>query len=486
MPPTVSGQLPLRDDKRAPRFKGRKVEEFIAVLEYLAESNAVAKDTLPKAVSCYVSSSVRSVLSAEPAFEGTDWDAAKAPANSPVPPARDPPPHQPNVMRVGLCRDGTPVFSYPTPASPADIEAYSFPVTTRSGAKPAEKQAASVPDASTNVPAPPRNAQILPTVAPQSNGPNTETGWNEARRDKSRAPPLLGAQDRAKPSCSSNLRFSSAIQDSISIADVEDHVLNTKVTLTLRECIGMSANLQKRFGGLVKTRREFDKQDDTPSSGVNRKSYPVTVEDCPETGLGLADMAPSLVAELSFEQGREILEDVLERYAASISLGNVRQFAMVSGTVECIWGGQKVVLLIDTGSELNLIGKTVFEASGLAIDEDGARWSLRGIGGSPIPLLGCVRDAPVQLSGKNFDHHFFVSSVARGIHDGILGQPWLSFFAAQFDYARDGTALLRAYSSGNRDGASVTLEICKANHPRNADRLVLTASLEEVQDESDF
>ncbi|TFK77864.1 hypothetical protein K466DRAFT_571209, partial [Polyporus arcularius HHB13444] len=78
MPPAVSGQLPLRDDKRAPRFKGKKVEEFIAVLEYLAESNAVNKDTLPKAVSRYVSSSVRSVLSAEPAFEGVDWDAAKA------------------------------------------------------------------------------------------------------------------------------------------------------------------------------------------------------------------------------------------------------------------------------------------------------------------------------------------------------------------------------------------------------------------------
>ncbi len=176
----------------------------------------------------------------------------------------------------------------------------------------------------------------------------------------------------------------------------------------------------------------------------------------------------------------------MERYAASVSFGHTRQFAMVSGTVECVWGGRKTVLLIDSGSELNLICKSIYDDSGLDIDEDGSRWSLRGIGGTPIALLGCVRDAPVQLAGKNFDHHFFVSSVARGVHDGILGQPWLSFFSAQFDYARDGTTLLRAYPSGSRDGASVTVEICKANHPRNADRLVLTASVEEVADGQDF
>ncbi|TFK79054.1 hypothetical protein K466DRAFT_606439 [Polyporus arcularius HHB13444] len=391
-------------------------------------------------------------------------------------------------MRVGLCQDGTPVFSYPTSASSVDVEAYSFPVTTRSGAKPTDKQSPPVPDVTSKVVLPPRNVQVPASTVPQERGPNTESGWNDARRDKARVPAALTSQDRAKPFRSSNLRFSSAIQDSISFADVEEHVLNTKVTLTLRECIGMSANLQKRFGGLVKTKREFEKPDDMSPSGVARKlkSYPVTVEECPEDDLRLANIAPTLVAELSYEQGREILDDVLERYAASVSLGSTRQFAMVSGTVECVWGGQKVVLLVDTGSELNLIGKNVFEASGLGIDEDGSRWSLRGIGGSPIPLLGCVRDAPLQLSGKNFDHHFFVSSVACGIHDGILGQPWLSFFAAQFDYARDGTALLRAYTSGNRDGASVTLEICKANHPRNADRLVLTTSVEEVKDEADF
>ncbi|RDX55393.1 hypothetical protein OH76DRAFT_1338731 [Lentinus brumalis] len=412
--------------------------------------------------------------------------AANAAANSPVPPVRDLPPHQTNVMRVGLCRDGTPVFSYPPSASSSDVEAYSFPVTTRSGAKAAPpSQPVPVPSIDPAQPPPaPTAPPKAPTAATSTPRQNTEIGWNDMRRDKSRAVPVP-SQDRSRPARSSNLRFSSAIQDSVSIADVEDHVLNTKVTLTLRECLGMSANLQKRFGALVKTRREFDKPDDAQIS-TTRKSYSVTVEDCPDEDLRIVDIAPSLVAELSFEQGRELLEDVLERYAASVSLGNIRQFAMVSGTVECIWGGQKVVLLIDTGSELNLIGKNVFDSSGLGIDEDGARWSLRGIGGSPIALLGCVRDAPVQLAGKNFDHHFFVSSVARGIHDGILGQPWLSFFSAQFDYARDGTALLRAYPSGNRDGASITLEICKANHPRNADRLVLTASVEEVPNDEDF
>ncbi len=223
--------------------------------------------------------------------------AANAAANSDSVPRRDLPPHQANAMRVGLCRDGAPVFSYPTSVSTsaADIEAYSFPVTTRSAAKHA---APNVPSSSVSIPPPAPVSASPPALNESPPRPNTEQGWNDTRREKIRAS-VSAPLDRTRQPRSANLRFSSAVQDSVSIADVEDHVLNTKITLTLRECLGMSANLQKRFGALVKTRREFEKGDDS----TTRKSYPVTVEDCPEDSFSPSDLVPSMTAELSFEQG---------------------------------------------------------------------------------------------------------------------------------------------------------------------------------------
>jgi hypothetical protein len=51
-------------------------------------------------------------------------------------------------------------------------------------------------------------------------------------------------------------------------------------------------------------------------------------------------------------------------------------------------------------------------------------------------------------------------------------------------YNRAASTYLRAYPSGDKTGSYVSIEIVKANHPRNADWLVLTAQAE--QEDLDF
>ncbi len=398
----------------------------------------------------------------------------------PAQPRRDPPPHQASVMSVGLCLDGRPVLSYPSVASVSLGQAHAFPVSTRSQAKLPSK---SVHWQDT----PPHTAAAdplpsLPTLPPTSSRPpsvNTEKGWRDAQKEKSRVPPASYDDSTSRGRATgrqSPLRFTSDVQDSVSVASMEDHILGTRVTLTLRECLGMSTSLQKRMAALVKTRRDFGSTQRPPESATAHASAnAASVADS-------SSAAPHLEAEISFTQGSEHLDDLLDRYAASVALADSRQFAMVSGVIQVVFAGRKADFLVDSGSELNLASQRLYDPKVMKLDKDGSRWTLRGIGGDPIPLLGCALDVPVQLGGRNFDHHFFISSSHYGSHDGILGQPWLSFFAARFEYSRDGATTLRVHPSGNTDGPSVAVQMCPPRHPRNADRLVLTSRVEEVSD----
>ncbi|KAJ3991049.1 hypothetical protein F5050DRAFT_1716409, partial [Lentinula boryana] len=51
-------------------------------------------------------------------------------------------------------------------------------------------------------------------------------------------------------------------------------------------------------------------------------------------------------------------------------------------------------------------------------------------------ISGCISavDVPIQIGGRNFDHHIFISKHSIGNHDIILGQPFLQEFSARIDY----------------------------------------------------
>ncbi len=180
-------------------------------------------------------------------------------------------------------------------------------------------------------------------------------------------------------------------------------------------------------------------------------------------------------AYMTWNKDGEDMHEVLERYANAVALGREKNYAVPAGLITGVFGSEKVTFLVDSGSELNLITRRVWEQSEVPIDEDGKRWSLRGIGGEIVPLLGCCRDAPIQIAGKNFDHHFFVSSREHGAYDGILGQPWLSWFSTSIDSQRGGPTYLHAFPSGDKTGACASVVIVQADHPRSRSKLVLTS-----------
>ncbi|KAI0323387.1 hypothetical protein GY45DRAFT_1406736 [Cubamyces sp. BRFM 1775] len=391
---------------------------------------------------------------------------------------RDPPPHQAACMSLGLCCDDEPVFSYDKSTGSTAYDAYAFPAVTRSKAKEQDQtDASSTAQKESEKKKGGDKLQQKGAYVPHVS--NTEEGRRVAQQDKRQARieeiPDEGEKDRARIRAGAkpqSFRFTSDLQESVAVENLQEQILNTKVTLTLREVLAMSPQLQKRLQTLTRTRREFDTKACNASV-----SWQEPVQSLPVHEPG--------AASVTFATGED-LEELVVRYADAVVLGNARLFAMASGMVEGVFGDQKVRFLVDSGSELNLISRATWERANLTVDRDGSRWSLRGLGGENVPLIGCCRDAPVQVGGKNFDHHFFVSETDRPQYDGILGQPWLAWYSASIQYTRGGPVHLIAYPSGSLDGAFARVLICKAENPRNADRLVLTTDAAYSHSPQDF
>lgn len=82
-------------------------------------------------------------------------------------------------------------------------------------------------------------------------------------------------------------------------------------------------------------------------------------------------------------------------------------FAMTTGHFSSTLTDQDVMFMVNSGSQLNLISKDLHSQTGVVIDLDGTRWSLKGINGGVVPLVGCCREVPMTIGGHHFDHHFF-------------------------------------------------------------------------------
>ncbi|TFY52589.1 hypothetical protein EVJ58_g9929 [Rhodofomes roseus] len=252
---------------------------------------------------------------------------------------------------------------------------------------------------------------------------NTEQGWREREAQKKQA-------RRTNPSDSVD------IQDMVSADQVMEKTLNTMLTIPLKTLIAMSPEMQKRFATMTKTRREVHATVAEVSDG----------EDADDDIDNATEEISTVGAASVTIRDEEHLAEVIDSYSAALAIGRRRFMAMACGLVQGKFGTELVTYLIDSGSELNLIAQRVYEQAGVELDGDGSRWTLRGIHGAPVSLVGCCRDAPVEVNGARFDHHFFVHPGELGRHDGILGQPWLQWFSSRLEWRRGERAAAHSHS----------------------------------------
>ncbi|KAI0040409.1 hypothetical protein FA95DRAFT_1649566 [Auriscalpium vulgare] len=339
-----------------------------------------------------------------------------------------------------------------TRTKPPDTSA---PSQVRPNIPPAHSQP---PRASQQVPQtqPQAPRTIVPPNAPPAPAINTQNPARKSGTDKGDV--VMKDAERRTP----QYHFTSDIQEQISLEKIEKTIWDQPITLPLRELVGVSALLQKRIAEVTKTRREY-----VTSAGEYELYSPEAERRLAADG-EYAVVAPG--CQLNIDEPQE-LEDFLVAHSNALSIRPVRYFAMTTGIFTASMAGKNVALMVDTGSELNLIPERLVSMLGLPLDYDGSRWALKGVHGDAVRLLGCCKDVELSIGGHSFDHHFFVSSTEPGgKFDVILGQPWIQYFAARIDYERQGMVITLWKDGDRNEKPTLSLTLTRPNE-RNADRL---------------
>jgi hypothetical protein len=258
-------------------------------------------------------------------------------------------------------------------------------------------------------------------------------------------------------------RFSSQIQDNVSVDEVFSELMNAPVPpgLTIGKVIGVSPPLQKKVTDYTQRRREY-----VTSAGEYEILSP---EVAKSPASGLIPMGVTRPNDSIFEDvdDGEAVANYYSSFHAFPSHPS-RFLAFATGMITVLIKGQEVRCLVDTGSELNLVSLSLVQSLGLPNDTEGTRWSLSGVNGGSDRLMGLCRDIPMRVGGHNFDHHLFVSRQSPGRQEIILGQPWIQWFSGRIDFDRDGSMDLRLWEDGDRSHpATISVRLLKPGNERN-------------------
>src|SRR6266849_2812672 len=273
---------------------------------------------------------------------------------------------------------------------------------------------------------------------------------DEANKDK-----LAGKPKRALPA----FKFASAVQESVNQDKFLEHVLDEPVTITFRELLS-SYEVSKRIQSITKSQKILingAKEQASTGSTAKRISN-ATIEDYYSSSDKLEDTATTTdaritrIGNLDVEQDFPCVEDAhepgifnvrvqsdtdsvsTEEEAESyyrkmredefylehgylpnkeIPLENERELnlstsgvpkplAMVTSRLVGIVGDKlQVNMLLDTGAELNIMNLKIQEEAGLPMDPSGAKWSLTGVSGHSVELVGYVE----MSHSKSEDFH---------------------------------------------------------------------------------
>src|SRR5260370_24436333 len=83
--------------------------------------------------------------------------------------------------------------------------------------------------------------------------------------------------------------------------------------------------------------------------------------------------------------------------------------AMVTVRLNGKIGDIDYMMLIDSGSELNIMMLQQAQDLALPIDDSGNSWTLKGISGHTMGLEGICWNVPVKIGGIEFSHNFFIT-----------------------------------------------------------------------------
>src|SRR5258708_3181687 len=151
---------------------------------------------------------------------------------------------------------------------------------------------------------------------------------------------------------------------------------------------------------------------------------------------------------------------------------------MVMAHLNSCIGKQDYMMLVDSGSEVNMMMMHQAQELALPIDDLGNSWMLKGISGHMMGLEGICWNVPVKIGGIEFSHNFFIMRSDLGNKDMVLGQPWLFSHSTRIDYVHEMGVTLQLWENGDRKGRSILINLLLVKAPRNVMPIQLCCSYE--------
>ena len=329
-----------------------------------------------------------------------------------------------------------------------------------------------------------------------------------------------------KPKCASPAyKFSTTIQESIDYDMLVEKILDERISLSLREILS-SYEVAKRMQSMTKSQKIPINGPENMKSAKTAGAYIRGVTDDEEGATCIrgnapearvfnmkVDLGPGCVHQASIhnmeaasdaefvrvssDEGYTDTEDEAESYyravheeeysmerqresnlASARSPGHSPKFlAMVTARISGVISDSLMAdMLINNGSELNIMTMDLQEKLELPVDLSGATWVLKGVSGHTVQLVGLCRNVPIGIGGLEFNHNFFVAQGSISDKQLILGQPWIYNHAACFDYIPPKGLQMQIWEHG--DSVRITIPIL--NSPRN----VFGASVKESRTRS--
>ena len=290
----------------------------------------------------------------------------------------------------------------------------------------------------------------------------------------------IGPMEKSmKMKCASPaFKFSSEVQESVDQNALLNKILDQPITLTMCEILS-SYKVSKQFQAITKSQKipinsgtEKPTKENSPRQAEKQKVSTARVEEVMDEDF---HMATTCSCELDWEEKEKKFqlldsdsdvntEDEADMYyqalrkrdhlsekegpflvaeyedhKVEINLVLIPKYlAMVTAKITATIAGRcSVEMLLDSGSELNIMAQEIQEDLRLPLDLSGTSWSLRGIAEQPVNLIGLCCNIPVEIGGFAFPHNFFISKDTLGKKDIIIGQPWLLNHAVRFNYLPD-------------------------------------------------
>lgn len=210
------------------------------------------------------------------------------------------------------------------------------------------------------------------------------------------------------------------LEERISKTDVQTHLLQTTVNISLEMLLAAAPELAKAISDQCKRRR------------IPR----------PEPDELLAYQGEKITLP-----GGEVLDGLLGSADAV--------YAAPLGKLTVEVRGKSVKGLVDSGSMITVIGNNLRKSLGLTLTHSGGH-TLTGINGDSIPLAGICKNVPITIGDSTSRHHIFVSP--REEQQLVLGIPFLRSTSALIRYGPGKETLISLTINGNQTESVLQME----------------------------